>query len=288
MLTHVSAFKIRYHECDAYGHLNNTNYARFMQESAFDASAALGYDSAWYMKSNCAFIIRASEIEYIKPVLYGDTIEVKTWVSDFRRVSSRRRYEMRSAKTGEIVCKAHSDWAFIDRTTLRPIAIPDELARAFMPDVQGEVSREKFPDSPAPPEGAYTMRRAVRFHDIDGMNHVNNAAYLEYCEDCGFECVAHFGWSASRMMSLGFGIVYRKLWIEHLQAAQLDDEIDVVAWLSDVRRVSGTRHFTLTRVRDGALLARCVTYAACVNLQTSLPMRWHEDMLKDFKTNIAD
>ena len=41
-LKHERLFRVRFYECDAYGHLNNSNYVRYMQETAFDASAAAG------------------------------------------------------------------------------------------------------------------------------------------------------------------------------------------------------------------------------------------------------
>lgn len=42
-LIHTRQFRIRHYECDAYGHLNNVNYLRYMQETAFDASAVRHY-----------------------------------------------------------------------------------------------------------------------------------------------------------------------------------------------------------------------------------------------------
>jgi len=54
-----------------------------MQETAFDASAAAGYDLAEYNRIGKYWLIRETDIEYLKPVFYGDTIEVKTWVMDF-------------------------------------------------------------------------------------------------------------------------------------------------------------------------------------------------------------
>jgi Acyl-ACP thioesterase len=47
-LTHLEKFKVRYTECDQYGHVNNANYLRYMQEAAFGASADAGYDFARY------------------------------------------------------------------------------------------------------------------------------------------------------------------------------------------------------------------------------------------------
>ena len=51
-LTHVRTFQVRYHECDSYGRVNHTNYLRYMQEAAFDASAAAGYDLVRYEAIN--------------------------------------------------------------------------------------------------------------------------------------------------------------------------------------------------------------------------------------------
>ena len=114
---HARIFRIRNYECDAYGHLNNANYLRFMQEIAFDASAAAGYDHKKYEQMKRTWLIRATEIEYIAPVLYNDQIEVKTWVADFRRASSRRVYEFRQAGQSALVAQAYTDWVFIDAQT---------------------------------------------------------------------------------------------------------------------------------------------------------------------------
>ena len=47
-MTHVRTLRVRHYECDPYGHVNQANYLRYMQEAAFGASAAAGYDLARY------------------------------------------------------------------------------------------------------------------------------------------------------------------------------------------------------------------------------------------------
>jgi acyl-CoA thioesterase FadM len=39
-------FRVRYYECDAYGHVNNTHYLRYLQETALDAATMMGYDAS--------------------------------------------------------------------------------------------------------------------------------------------------------------------------------------------------------------------------------------------------
>lgn len=289
-LVHTSAFKIRFYECDLYGHVNNANYLRYMQEAAFEASAAAGYDPQRYAQMNRVWYAHATDIEYIRPLKYGDTVAVKTWVMDFRRVTSRRAYELRATAGSELAARATTDWAFLDSATRKPAPIPDELIRCFFPDAvpDAQPQRERFPAAPPPPPGAYRTRRRAQWRECDSAGHVNNAVYAEWAEECGMQCIAHYRWPVLRMADEGIGIFYRRMWIEHVQPALFDDEIEVVAWLSAVKRATAMRHFTVTRVGDGALLARINVLGVCADIATGAPRRIPQAMLDDFAPNIAD
>src|SRR5512134_788352 len=109
-LIHSRTFRVRYYECDAYGHVNNANYLRYMQETAFDASASAGFGVQAYSEMGRLWLAHETGIEYLQPVRYNDTVEVTTWVADFRNVTSRRKYEFR--RDGELVAQAYTDWVF--------------------------------------------------------------------------------------------------------------------------------------------------------------------------------
>ncbi len=61
--THTSTFRVRFYECDAFGHVNNATYLRYMQEAAFDASTAVGYSPAHYAEMNRQWLVRETDIE---------------------------------------------------------------------------------------------------------------------------------------------------------------------------------------------------------------------------------
>lgn len=289
-LIHERIFSVRYSECDALGHVNNSHYLRYMQEAAFDGSAAAGYGSEVYAAMKRIWLARQTEIEYLRPLRYGESVIVKTYVVDFRRVVSRRNYEMRVQGTDEPVARAWTEWAFVDIETGRPALIPLEAVNAYFPEGAPPPAppREKFPASPPPPSGAYTHRRRVAWSDVDSAGFVNNPVYLTYAEDCGFQCVAAHGWSAQRMLAEGSVIVARRNQIEYLQPALLDDEIEISTWLSDVKRVSALRHYTITRMRDGVELARVHTLGVWMNIATGQPARFPAQMLHDFAPNTAE
>jgi acyl-CoA thioester hydrolase len=288
-LVHERVFRVRHYECDAYGHVNHANYLRYMQEAAMDASAAAGYDIPRYIEMKRQWFIRETDIGYRRPLTYGDSIIVKTWVADFRRVRSRRAYELRLVTTGEIVAEAHTDWVYLDTETQRPITIPPEMITAFWPEgLPGEgPRRDPFPTGAPPPPGIFTMRRQVEWHDLDGAGHVNNAMYMAYLEECGVRVAAAHGWPMARMFEAGFGIVARHYRIEYQQSARFGDELELATWISDVRRSSAVRSYTITRVSDGALVARAHVTWVWIDLETGRPIRVPADFIADFAPNIT-
>ncbi len=288
-LTNTSTFKVRYYECDLHGHVNNTNYLRYIQEAAFEASAAAGFDVDRYAEMQRVWHVHATDVEYLRPLKYGDAVEVKTWVVDFRRVTSRRMYELRSQQSGELVAKAATDWAFIDTNTGKPTAIPAVLAAAFFPEGAPIelLRRERYPSQPTPPAGAFHAIKPVQWRELDAAGHVNNAIYAEWGEDCGMNCMAHYQWPAARLAQHNIGVFYRRMWLEYLQPALPEDEVEIVAWLSDIKRATAMRHFAIHRVRDNTLLCRINILVVCANTQTGQPMRIPQAMLDDFAPNIA-
>jgi acyl-CoA thioester hydrolase len=286
---HERTFRVRHYECDAYGHVNHANYLRYMQEAAMDASAAVGYDVARYDAMQRHWLIRETDINYLRPLVYGDSVIVKTWVADFRRVRSRRAYALRHATTGEPVAEAHTDWVYLDTATLRPITIPLEMIAAFYPEglPDARPHRAPFPAAPPPPPGMFTLRQQVEWRDLDQAQHVNNAAYMAYIENCGIGVAAAHGWTMTRMMEAGFGLVARRYRIEYQQPAVFGDELEIATWLSPPRRSSVVRHYTVSRLMDGQLLARAHVTWVWVDLATGHPIRIPDGFMADFTTNIS-
>lgn len=288
--TFTRNFRVRYYECDAYGHLNNTNYIRYMEEAAFDASTDAGFGFQRYTEMERVWLVHQTEIEYLRPVQYNETVAVKTWVADFRRVSSRRRYEFRLVGSDEIAAQAHTDWVFVDTRTGRPTPIPPEVSAAYYPEGAPETfpPREPFPSAPPPPPGIFKTRRRVAWQDIDTVQHVNNAVYLSYIGDCGMQAIAAHNWPWQRMAAEGFAIILRRTQVQYLQPALYNDELEVSTWVSNVRRSTAVRHYAIHRVSDGALLVQAHTLGVWLDLKTYRPIRIPSGFLADFAPNIAE
>jgi acyl-CoA thioester hydrolase len=279
---------VRYYECDAAGEVRYADYLRYMQEAAFDASASVGYNVERYAETGHRWLAYETDIEYLKPLKYKDSVQVRTWIVDFRRVRSRRAYEL--LRDGELAARAVTDWVLIAMETLRPVTIPPEMIAAYS---QGEPippaePRVSLPQAEPPAAGAFQMRRQVEWSELDTAGHVNNAVYLQYVRDCEMGVAQAHGWSPARLRDAPWQLTTRRHQIEYKAAARWGDQLTVATWLSDVGETSMLRHFTITRADDGCLLTRVRAELECVDRITGQPLAIPSALREDFAANMSD
>jgi YbgC/YbaW family acyl-CoA thioester hydrolase len=263
-LTHERTFRVRHYECGLQKLARGAVYLRYTQETALDATAAAGYDEARYRAMNRLWLIRESRLDFHRPLQVGEKMQVTTWVADFRRVRSRRAYELRHSPSGELVGQGYSDWAFLELTTGRPAPIPPELIAAFFP---GEIAavgqpRDRFPAVEMAETDMFSASRRVEWRDLDGAGHVNNAVYLDYIDDNLRQILAARGWLLSRLDAEKIALTLRRLRIEYREPAWPEDRLLVALGLLETSPTGIQGYATITRVADGARLAQAlVTWA---------------------------
>lgn len=117
---------------DEQGHVNNLEYVRWMQEAAIAHSAAQGWTAARYLEIGAGWVARSHWIEYLQPAFAGDPIVVYTWVANFRKIRSLRKYKMVRTSDLVVLAVAETDWAFIGLEHRVPRRVPSEVADAFI------------------------------------------------------------------------------------------------------------------------------------------------------------
>jgi len=280
--THIKSFKARYYECDPFGHLRPINFLRWMQEAAFEASEAVGYDFSHYDQLGQLWLVRETDIQYLKPLRYGDEVEIKTWVLDFRHFRSKRAYEIRCKDTHQVLACATTDWVYLDAELFRPVPIPDEMKSAFFPEglPLDPPKRNRFPKSPPHQGKHFSFRRTVDWYDIDRMWHVNNAVYLNYFEETELRLCAKLGWSMRRMHAEGIRLDTCSQHIEYLQPARYGDFLEISTWHSDIQSETAIRHYEIHRVTDGDLLVRARSQWGFSDIKTCEPRHIPADILR--------
>ena len=218
-------------DVDPFGELHTATTLRFLQETAQRASTDAGYGPAYYHRTDRLWLVRRTTARFLVPIRAGDEIEGRTWVADFRRVRSQRDYEIRV--NGHAVTRASTDWVFVDQSQGRPRRIPPEIEATFRP--AGGDTRERAPfASTPPPDTAWRFTRRVESHELDNLNHVNNANYARYVEEGMLDVLAALGWPLDRQLASGGRVRRVEHDFEYLTPAVYGDALETVAWLHAV------------------------------------------------------
>lgn len=108
---------------DTNGHVNNVMYIQWMQDIAVLHSESCGGTAATEA-AGATWVVRGHTIEYLRPAYVNELLDIHTWVVDFRRVRSLRRYRFFRHSDGQLLARGETDWVFIDAQTAKPLAIP--------------------------------------------------------------------------------------------------------------------------------------------------------------------
>ena len=122
---------------DENGHVNNVVYVQWMQDMAIRHADAAGCSDAT-RDIGAMWVARSHKIEYLSPAFAGDVIEALTWVVNFRKVRSLRRYKFVRIADQTTLARGETDWVFMDAQAQKPRSIPEDVSSAFdlLPDNQ--------------------------------------------------------------------------------------------------------------------------------------------------------
>jgi acyl-CoA thioester hydrolase len=115
---------------DANGHANNVEFVRWMQDAAVHHADARGLTAAT-REAGATWLVRSHHVEYLRPAFAGERLRVLTWVADFRRAFSTRRYRFTRAADGAVLARGETNWVFVDVATGKPKSVPAELQAMF-------------------------------------------------------------------------------------------------------------------------------------------------------------
>lgn len=144
-------FRVRHHEMDVLGHVNNAVYLHYLEQAAIQHSTALGYDTPRLNALGGLFIARRHEIDYLRPAVADDLLHVVTWAAEMTGARALREYAIvrhalladgsipadrlltpGSAPVGEIVVRARTVWVWVGAGDGRPRRIPPALRADFL------------------------------------------------------------------------------------------------------------------------------------------------------------
>ncbi len=122
---------------------------------------------------------------------------------------------------------------------------------------------------------------------LDENGHVNNVTYVQWMQDAA---VRHYDAMGGRepTQAINATWVVRSHQVEYLQPAFAGEEIDVLTWVVNMRRMRSTRRYQFRRVEDGALLVRGETEWVFVDATSGRPRSVPVEVAELFRVTSED
>ena len=235
-------YRVRFDEGAPDGLIRTSVLLRYTQDLAGYHSTSRGFGRSWYAERGITWLVRAAELAVVGPIPVGTELVGTTVVMGWRRVWARRRTEFRDPD-GTILAWVHIDWVLLDDRG-SPTRIPPEFDAVFRasPATFGLARVDLGRVPPEPARSDFT----VRPHELDPMDHVNNAVYADWLDEI---VLGAGGETAVRSIP-------RSIRLEYARAAEPGTMLAGEAW-PDGRgwacRVSGSDGADLLRARLGPL-----------------------------------
>ena len=133
LLVHTSLIPIRWGDMDAYRHVNNTVYFRYMEQVRVEFLETIGYSIV--PKGKAPVIINAS-CTFLLPLTYPGVVEVKMYCGAPGNSSIPSSYEIRLHGEDALYATGDSKIVWTEMATGKSVPIPDGL-RTLLSGVEG-------------------------------------------------------------------------------------------------------------------------------------------------------
>ena len=249
-------FRVRWGELDASGTVSPANYLRYLVETAWDWGTAVGWDVNYSQNPDVFWVIRETEISFLRPLRHNDVFDFTIWMVNWQRVRGTRCFELTSKDSGAVIAQGTQQVVYMDTKTGRPMTLPEEEIEKFRLEDPRLFPFERFPKV-APIEAPFKMQRQVEWMDLDVYEHVNNVIHVSYAEEAAAQDFASRGWSPAKLAERDLTIVTRRVRIQYLSIASWGDTLNISTHMLEVKDTGGSRYIGITRA-DGAPVAECI------------------------------
>jgi acyl-CoA thioester hydrolase len=134
-LAHIERIPIRWGDMDAMGHVNNTVYFRYMEQTRISWFDALAPEAeAW---GSAGVVIANASCNFRRPLTYPGTVEVRLSIGRIGGSSVPTYYELRVDDDPAVCADGSAVVVFIGMQSQKPVRIPETIRRR-LENIRGE------------------------------------------------------------------------------------------------------------------------------------------------------
>ncbi|GAB3683536.1 acyl-CoA thioesterase [Salinisphaera aquimarina] len=121
-------------DIDRLEHVNNSVYLKYLERAAWHHTEALGLTWDSYRELDAACVVHRHELDYLQPAVFGDTLQVATWITqNDGRLAMWRAFQIRRKSDGRTVFRARTHYVCIRLSNGRPRRMPQLFVDAYRP-----------------------------------------------------------------------------------------------------------------------------------------------------------
>jgi len=280
---YVRDFRVRHFDCDVQGHMYAPNYIGLVEESAYEAlldATSIPTGSRWFPHALYA--------RHKGSLMDADTAKVESAFSYETDGQLKCKCTIANAGTGDKVAYIEAQWKLsgsgaIDRASA-PSTSDEELELGISADKRlGAAAQLSLPGISEQP---VVFSRKVEVRDVDRVATATFKALADYMVEAGVRGAEEFGWPYSRIREEGIGFFVREQWIRCISGISLRDNLEITTWVSDFKRLSGTRNYEIRDSMDSSHAVKAQTIWACADITTGAPTRLPAEFLADISPHL--
>ena len=122
--------KVRYHETDQMGIVHHSNYLKFFEFARIEWLEKLKIPYQEIEKSKIILPVVNCELKFLKPLVFGDTFQVKVYCTKKPTSSIEFSYEIFNNR-GEKTTEGKTLLAFLNSDSMKPVRCPEIIGNLF-------------------------------------------------------------------------------------------------------------------------------------------------------------
>jgi len=119
--------KVAWGDMDAFGHVNNVMYYRYIESARIEY-----FDRLNVFDQDVLTVVASSQCKYLKPVFYPDVLHIGARVEEMRNSAIRMHYVLFSQQQQQIVADGEAVIVFVDKVAMKKALIPQQLRKIII------------------------------------------------------------------------------------------------------------------------------------------------------------
>lgn len=119
-----------YYETDRMNVIHHSNYIRWFEEARVHYMNEVGYSYAKMESEGIMMPVLSAECEYKNSVKFGDTVIIKTVISEFNGFKMTVQYLVINKNTGELCARGKTSHCFTDMS-MKPVRIKNKFPELY-------------------------------------------------------------------------------------------------------------------------------------------------------------